>query len=749
MKTPSYLAASATLAAFIHCNTTMAWTSVRANSDSVRPNSKVLQLYRNSADGDEINYIYFDIDKRRLLWKVAKNAGHEETYEQPLPDFIGSVSASVFKGNHLYIAGQLQYKQEWFISALNPNGEVIWVRQGNDNDPSGMPKDITFYKIMTMAEEKVIYAVGKTPSTQIVLELNSENGSDVSGEVFNKFSNRKLLHTSSNSTDDEVISKGEERHFRNLEWIAGVFSIVGGIALVSAFYAGWKFLKNINEERKSKITRAKDIESNRRKIEGDLMRKIERKKTSFLFMPHESYAVILPDISVIDNPEGNTDADCAEQEQLFQHLLRAVLQGNAEEVGSLLETSPGLIHQRDSSENTLLHIAITTNNSEIIQFLLSKGINYDARNLQDFTPLHVAAIQGDTNALETLLKAGADIELLVNQQHSPLHLAIINNHPEAVKLLIKSRARFSERLRIINQGDYQGNTPLHLAVLAKNANVVNLLLSHGASQELSNNDGFTPLYLAAVTGAQDAIRVLLDWKSAFSQDELSALFHIAANFNNESLIKDLLSRGLHYGLKFYQPCMPDTIDQFCVQTQSGLTVLHEAVLANSYSVVRFLLRVRLIEINAKDDQGNTSLHYAIQNNDIKMIAILLSKGADINIMNRLGYTPLHFAVQLENQEAIKLLIQKCANLNIRDNKGQTPLHVALRVGNQEAIKSLIQEGANLQLTDNNNESVLDLATTIGNQAAVLLIQNKIESSKPNETKSDSEQNPPVVIELQN
>ncbi|WP_422474743.1 hypothetical protein [Endozoicomonas sp. ALB032] len=165
MKTPSYLAASATLAAFIHCNTTMAWTSVRANSDSVRPNSKVLQLYRNSADGDEINYIYYDIDKRRLLWKVVKNAGHEETYEQLLPDFIGSVSASLFKGNHLYIAGQLQYKQEWFISALNPNGEVIWVRQGNDNDPSGMPKDITFYKIMTMAEEKVIYAVGKTPST--------------------------------------------------------------------------------------------------------------------------------------------------------------------------------------------------------------------------------------------------------------------------------------------------------------------------------------------------------------------------------------------------------------------------------------------------------------------------------------------------------------------------------------------------------------------------------------------------------
>ncbi|WP_422410919.1 MULTISPECIES: ankyrin repeat domain-containing protein [unclassified Endozoicomonas] len=828
MKTPSYLAASATLAAFIHCNTTMAWTSVRANSDSVRPNSKVLQLYRNSADGDEINYIYFDIDKRRLLWKVAKNAGHEETYEQPLPDFIGSVSASVFKGNHLYIAGQLQYKQEWFISALNPNGEVIWVRQGNDNDPSGMPKDITFYKIMTMAEEKVIYAVGKTPSTQIVLELNSENGSDVSGEVFNKFSNRKLLHTSSNSTDDEVISSDAGGSFRILEWIAGIVTVLGVVTLGSVIYGVYEFYKNLKEERKARITHAKDIESNRRKIEGDLIRKMARQQTSLLFMPPDS-SVVMPDISVIDNPEVNTDADRAKQEQLFTHLQNEVRQGNVEKVGNLLESSRDLINQLDSFGNTLLHVAAT---------------------------------QGDASTLEALLNAGADIEILNNQQHSPLHLAIINNYPEAVKLLIESPARISERLRIINQEDSQGNTPLHLAVLARNTKVVTLLLSNGASQERSNNYGFTPLYLAAINGTQDAIKVLLDWKSAISQDEVSALFHIAANFNSESLMEGLLIRGLHHGFKFYQPCMPDTMDQFCVQTESGLTVLHEAVLANSYSVVRLLIRVGLIKINAQDDQGNTSLHYAIQNNDMEMIEILLSAGAGINIMNGLGYTPLHLAVQLENQVIVDYLLNEdkhkdeIANpniraqdgrtpldiafergllkmvralgpitwhntlpkenkifhtiihrmfvlqgidhaellqtlyehdpylsfdknmqdfsgntplhvalemgldqasvlfirlykpaLNIQNNEGQTPLHVALRYGNQKAIEFLIEKGADLQLTDNNNESVLDLATSIGNVEAASLIRNKIEGSKTNGTKSDSEQKPPVVIEL--
>ncbi|WOG29821.1 ankyrin repeat domain-containing protein [Endozoicomonas sp. 8E] len=1047
MKTPSCFAASATLAAFIHCNTTMAWTSVRTSSDSVLPNSKVLQLlYRNPSDGDgdgdEINYIYYDIDKRRLLWKVVKNAGHEETYEQLLPDFIGSVSASVFKGDHLYIAGQLQYKQEWFISALNPNGEVIWIRQGNDNDPSGMPKDITFYKIMTTEEEKVIYAVGKTPSAEIVLELNSENGSDVSGEAFNKFSNRKLLNTSSNSNDDGILSHEHEVNFRYIEWTAGVVSFLGALALVPASYGFYRFIVNIREKHKAKITHAKDIESNRRKIEGDLIRKMARQQTSLLFMPPDSSVVIFPDVSVIDNPEVNvidnsevnTDADRTEQEELFTSLQNAVRQGDVEKVGNLLDSSPDLIDQSDSSGDTLLHIAITAKKLKMIKLLLSKGIKCDERNNQGFTPLHVAATQGDVNTLKELLDKEADIKLLNSQQHSPLHLAIINKHPEAVKLLIKSLAGIPEQLRIINQEDYQGNTPLHLviinnhpvavvkqlikiptriperlriinkedcqgntplhlAVLERNTNFVTLLLNYGASQELSNNDGFTPLYLAAISGVQGAtqdaiIRVLLEWKSKFSQDELSALFHIAANFNIKSLMEMLLNRDLHRGLKFYQPCKrglkfyqlckPDTKDQFCVQTQSGLTVLHEAVLANSHSVVGLLIKERLIEINAKDDQGNTSLHYAIQNNDIEMIKILLKNGAGINIQNSLGYTPLHFAVLLENkkvvgclmehkgeianpnicandgrtplsiayksrlidivkalgqdkslqyiendefikllnqiyvlkktkdeeirkkpddeeglkklhdeeirkklhefdpdksfnpnkqyfsgntplhvalkmeldqfsvifislykpdlniqndegqtplhlalcvggnQESIKSIIQQeITNLNIKNNEGQTPLHVALHHGNeatiellidggvllnvtnnegqtplhvaslygnkaavellidagadlnfknnkgetplnvalrrknQEAIKLLIENTEGSQLTDKNNESVLDLAESIGNDEAASLIRNKIESSKPSETKSDSEQNPPVVIELQN
>ena len=692
MKTPSVSTASIILAAFVHCNIAMAWTPVDTSSDLVLPSPKLLPLYRDYGESNELCYTYHDEGKRRLLWRAAKHDGREEVYQQLLPDFIGSAGVSVFNGSHLYISGKLQYKKGWFISSLDSNGEIVWIRQSDDNDPSGIPKDIDFYKLLPVEDRKIIYAVGKTSNAQIILELDSSSGSDVSVEAFNKFLKRKLLHASNSSTSDELFSREEERAFRILEWLVGGLSVVGGLTLVAAIYAGYNFLKNIREERTERIARARDVESNRRKIEGDLIRKITKQKTIFSLMPHGSSMTLPPVISVVDSPQVDSDTDCTEQEQSFQLLLSAVLTGNIQVATHLLDSSPDLINQSDSSGNTLLHIATTTNNTEMIRLLLSKGANYDARNNQDFTPLHVAATHGYSDTIGLLLDAGADIELLSSKQHSPLHLAIINNHTNVATLLIESPARISERLRVINQEDYQGNTPLHLSVLARNTDIITLLLSHGANQESFNNNGFTPLYLAAINGTQDAIRIFLDWKSGFAKDEISALFHIAANFNSEALMEGLLIRGLHHGFVFYQPSIPNTINQFCVQTQSGLTVLHEAVLANSYSVVRLLLRAFLVDINAHDDQGNTSLHYAIQNNDLEMIKILLSEGADINRINTLGYTPLHLAVQLQNVEVAEYLLDEdehqSANPNVRALDGRTPLDISCERGLLDIVRVL-------------------------------------------------------------
>ena len=63
----------------------------------------------------------------------------------------------------------------------------------------------------------------------------------------------------------------------------------------------------------------------------------------------------------------------------------------------------------DSNANTCLHVAARTGRTEIVRFLLSKGVNVYARARSDYTPLHFAAENGYVEIVRLLLQAGAKV----------------------------------------------------------------------------------------------------------------------------------------------------------------------------------------------------------------------------------------------------------------------------------------------------------------------------------------------------
>jgi hypothetical protein len=50
------------------------------------------------------------------------------------------------------------------------------------------------------------------------------------------------------------------------------------------------------------------------------------------------------------------------------------------------------------------------------------------------------------------------------------------------------------------------------------------------------------------------------------------------------------------------------------------------------------------DVNARDDRGNTPLHWATLENDLPAARLLLEHGAAVNATNRVGATPLLYAV---------------------------------------------------------------------------------------------------------
>ena len=109
---------------------------------------------------------------------------------------------------------------------------------------------------------------------------------------------------------------------------------------------------------------------------------------------------------------------------------------------------------------------------------------------------------------------------------------------------------------------------------------------------------------------------------------------------------------------------------------NGKHHLFLAVTAGSSQSIRALLEAGA-NFHARDDEGNTPLHFAARwHNEWstnEAITLLLEAGADTEARNVYGDAPLHVATESWNSHAITLLLDGWAYANVRNERGQTPL----------------------------------------------------------------------------
>jgi hypothetical protein len=93
-----------------------------------------------------------------------------------------------------------------------------------------------------------------------------------------------------------------------------------------------------------------------------------------------------------------------------------------------------------------------------------------------------------------------------------------------------------------------------------------------------------------------------------------------------------------------------------------------------------ILRILLshgANLEQRDADGDTALHYACFGNQPDCISLLLSKGADINSINSTGCSSLHIAINKQLLECTKRLLehsQPPIDVNLQDIYGDTALH---------------------------------------------------------------------------
>lgn len=135
---------------------------------------------------------------------------------------------------------------------------------------------------------------------------------------------------------------------------------------------------------------------------------------------------------------------------------------------------------------------------------------------------------------------------------------------------------------------------------------------------------------------------------------------------------------------------------------------------NQKSVVQTFMKRGGIDMNKRDESGNTPLIYTCLKSARDLVKLLLDNGADANLANQRGRMPLHFAGESGNIQIISMLVEAGADVNCTDNNGVTPLMLLAQNGKTDAALKFIQyPEIDISIKDNDGRMAIDYATSAG------------------------------------
>ncbi|KAJ5683303.1 hypothetical protein N7462_006468 [Penicillium macrosclerotiorum] len=119
-------------------------------------------------------------------------------------------------------------------------------------------------------------------------------------------------------------------------------------------------------------------------------------------------------------------------------LTKAVLRHHLGLVRLLLSHGADITAPINTTEDTLLHMAVEKSTFEMVRLLLHHGPRADFVNQYMETPLHLAARKGRKDMAQILLEYGAQVNLKNIDGDTPLILAACTSHGPLVELLLQN-----------------------------------------------------------------------------------------------------------------------------------------------------------------------------------------------------------------------------------------------------------------------------------------------------------------------
>ena len=171
---------------------------------------------------------------------------------------------------------------------------------------------------------------------------------------------------------------------------------------------------------------------------------------------------------------------------------------------------------------------------------------------------------------------------------APIHLAVLTNQPSIVSKLVESRADVMSR-------DRNGNTALSIACRDGLFRIVNILVTAVKHRYVN-----------------ECLQTQMSQLFAVVNYEGHTCIHLAANNNHLEVVKFIIESGA---------------DINTAEAKTGRTILHNACISGDKTLVRYLIKLRSCNINAKSYDSLTPFDLARARSHDRIWMVLAAAGA--------------------------------------------------------------------------------------------------------------------------